>query len=145
MIWNTIPNEERLRLWKNLREEIKDFSDIERLNELAKFCSSIPFGSRTLDYYSSENWPRPWEILYYGSFCTSSISLLMFYTLTLLSNPTHVDLILVEDDDGVYLLPLIDNQFVLNYELGKVNNYSEIQGSFKILQTYPKEQIKNIT
>jgi hypothetical protein len=69
----------------------------------------------------------------------------MFYTLTLLSNPTHVDLILVEDDDGVYLLPLIDNQFVLNYELGKVNNYSEIQDSFKILQTYPKEQIKNIT
>jgi hypothetical protein len=145
MIWNSIPNEERLRLWKKLRNDITNYSDSDRLSELAKFCSTIPFGSRTLDYYSSEDWPTPWEILFYGSFCTSSISLLMFYTLTLIDDPTTVDLILVEDDDGTYLLPLIDNQYVLNYELGKVNIYSEIQDNFKLLKIFPKEQIKNIT
>lgn len=105
----------------------------------------MPFGSRTLDYYSPEDWPTPWEILFHGSFCTSSISLLMFYTLTLLNTPPTVELYLVEDDDGIYLLPIINNQFVLNYELGTVNNYSEIQDEFKVLQKYNKEQIKNIT
>jgi len=145
MIWNTIPNEERLHLWKKLRDDIKELSLINQVDEIAKFCSKMPFGSRTLDYYSPEDWPTPWEILFHGSFCTSSISLLMFYTLTLLNTPPTVELYLVEDDDGIYLLPIINNQFVLNYELGTVNNYSEIQDEFKVLQKYNKEQIKNIT
>ena len=69
----------------------------------------------------------------------------VLHTLTLLNTPPIVELYLVEDDDGIYLLPIIDNQFVLNYELGTVNNYSEIQDEFKVLQKYNKEQIKNIT
>ncbi len=145
MIWNTIPNEERLHLWKKLRDDIKDLALADQMNEVAKFCSKMPFGSRTLDYYTPTDWPTPWEILFSSSFCTSSISLLMYHSLTLLHTPPKVELYLVEDDDGVYLLPIIDNQFVLNYELGTVNNYSEIQTEFKVLQKYTKEQIKNIT
>jgi len=145
MIWNTIPNEERLHLWKKLRDDIKELSLINQVDEIAKFCSKMPFGSRTLDYYSPEDWPTPWEILFHGSFCTSSISLLMLYTLELLHTLPKVELYLVEDDDGIYLLPIIDDQFVLNFELGAVNNYSEIQDEFKVLQKYTTEQIKNIT
>ena len=145
MIWNTIPNEERLHLWKELRDNIFDLPLTDQLNEIAKFCSKMPFGARTLDYYSSENWPTPWEILFHGSFCTSSISLLMFYTLELMDAALKIELYLVEDDDGVFLLPIIDDQFVLNYELGAVNNYLEIQSEFSVLQKYSKEHIKNIT
>jgi len=145
MIWNTIPNEERLHLWKKLRDDIQGHPLDTQLDEIAKFCSKMPFGSRTLDYYSPEDWPTPWEILFHGSFCTSSISLLMFYTLELLHTLPKVELYLVEDDDGIYLLPIIDDQFVLNFELGAVNNYSEIQDEFKVLQKYTTEQIKNIT
>ncbi len=144
MIWNTIPNEERLHLWKTLRDEIKDLPLEKQLETVAKFCSTIPFGSRSLDYYSPEDWPTPWEILFYGSFCTSSISLLIFYTLALLPITTQIDLILVEDDEDTYLLPMFDNQFVLNYELGKVSNYHEICNSFTLLQTYNQHQVKTI-
>ena len=145
MIWNTIPNDERLHLWKKLRDDIKDAQLDTQLKDIAKFCSKMPFGSRTLDYYSPEDWPTPWEILFHGSFCTSSISLLIFYTLTLLNTPPTIELYLVEDDDGIYLLPIIDNKFVLNFELGAVNNYVDVQDEFKVLQKYTKEQIKNIT
>jgi hypothetical protein len=145
MIWNTIPNEERLHLWKKLRDDIKELPLTNQLDEIAKFCSKMPFGARTLDYYSPENWPTPWEILFHGSFCTSSISLLMFYTLELLSAEPKIELYLVEDDDGIFLLPIINDQFILNYELGAVNKYSEIQDDFRVLQKYTKEQIKNIT
>lgn len=145
MIWNTIPNEERLHLWKKVRDDINALPLNDQLNNIAKFCSKIPYGSRTLDYYSPAEWPTPWEILFHGSFCTSSISLLIFYTLTLLNSPPDIELWLVEDVDGVYLLPIIDNQFVLNYELGMVNNYLEIHTTFVVLQKYTKDQIKNIT
>ncbi len=145
MSWNTIPNDERLHLWKKLRDDVRLLPLTEQLTEIAKFCSRMPFGSRTLDYYSPADWPTPWEILFHGSFCTSSISLLIFYTLTLQNPSTGVELQLVEDDDGLYLLPIINDQFVLNYELGAVNNYSEIQNNFKVLQKYTKEEIKNIT
>lgn len=145
MIWNTIPNDERLHLWKQLRNDIINLPLDIQMSEIAKFCSKMPFGSRTLDYYSPENWPTPWEILFHGSFCTSSISLLMFYTLELIDPNLKIELFLVEDTDGMFLLPIIDDQFVMNFELGAVNNYLEIQNEFNVLQKYSKEQIKNIT
>ncbi len=145
MIWNAIPNEERLRLWKKLRSDISGLPLESQLVEVAKFCSSIPYGSRTLDYYSSEDWPTPWEILFYGSFCTSSISLLMYYTFILSHIDANIELYLVEDDDGIYLLPIINDQFVLNYELGKVSMYPEVKNNFKVLKIYQQDQIKTIT
>src|SRR5271165_7697695 len=109
-----------------MRNDIGELSLQEQLVEVAKFCKSIPFGTRTLDYYNPDEWPTPWEILFYGSFCTSSISLLIFYTLILLPNEKTVELFLVEDDRGVYLLPVINNHFVLNYELGQISKLSHV-------------------
>lgn len=145
MIWNTISNDERLRRWKDLRVEIIDKDLKDQLNSVAEFCSNIPFGSRSLDYYTPADWPTPWEILFYGSFCTSSISVLIFYTLSLIPVKEKLELYLVEDIDGIYLLPIIDNKFVLNYELGKVSDYYEIEDSFKILKRFSQDQIKTIT
>ncbi len=144
MIWNTIPNEERLRLWKNLRESIAEKSTEGQLTDVAKFCSTIPFGSRSVDYYTPADWPTPWEILFYGSFCTSSISLLIYYTLVLLPTTIDIEILLVEDDEDVYLLPFIDNQFILNYELGQVSKYPEIQDNFKVLRRYSRDEVKTI-
>jgi len=144
MMWNTIPNDERLRLWKTLRSNIEELTLESQLKEIAKFCSRMPIGTRTLDYYDPVAWPTPWEILFYGSFCTSSISLLIFYTFNLLYTGINAELYLVDDNNDIYLLPIIDNKFVLNYELGSVNNYSEIQDDFKILRMY-REEIRNIT
>jgi len=145
MSWNNIPNEERLRLWKTLREDIKDLPVKEQLDQLAMFCRTIPFGSRTIDYYSPLEWPNPWEILFHGTFCTSSISVLMYYTLILLQSDKNLELILVEDGDGIFLLPVIDDHFVLNYELGQVSKYSDIKDDIKILQRYHANEIKKIT
>jgi hypothetical protein len=145
MNWNTIPNEERLRLWKKLRHDIESLPCEERLNKIAEFCAYVPIGSRSVDYYDPQSWPSPWEILFNGSFCTSSTSILIFYTLELITPPTPIELWLVEDDDDIFLLPVIDNQYVLNYELGKVNRYPEIQDRFKVLLKYTKAQIKTIT
>lgn len=60
------------------------------------------------------------------------------------SENMDIELYLVEDDRGIYLLPVIANQYVLNYELGAVNNYPEVEPDIKVLQKYTKEQIKQI-
>ncbi len=145
MIWNIIPNEERLNLWKKLRDDIKFFTLEDQLAAIVEFCSTMPFGSRTLDYYTPTSWPSPWEILFHGSFCTSSISLLMFYTLTLLPTEKIIELFLIEDDTGVYLIPVINNQIILNYELGKISTHSEIKNDINILKKYTQSEIKSIT
>jgi hypothetical protein len=144
MHWNTIPDDERIRLWKKLRENIKDISIDLQLEQVAKFCSTMPFSSRTIDYYSSENWPTPWEILFHGTFCTSSISLLIFYTLALLPNKETVELFLVEDKEDIYLLPVVNNHYVLNYYLGEISIYSEVEHNFKVLKQYSQTDIKKI-
>lgn len=144
MIWNTIPDDERLRLWKSLRNDIAPIPLYDKLAEVAKFCSQIPFGSRTVDYYTPADWPTPWEILYHGMFCTSSISILMAYSVILASPEVKVELYLVEDDEDIYLLPVFEDHFVLNYELGKVSTYPELEGEFKVLKKYTREEIKNI-
>ena len=145
MIWNIIPNNDRLSLWKKLRDDIKDLPLYSQLERIAEFFSDTPYGTRTLDYYNPTNWPTPWEILFYGSFCPSSISLLIYYTLILLPNEKEIELILVEDVDGIYLLPMVNNHLVLNYHLGEVSKYSNICDNFKVLKKYTPEQIRKIT
>jgi hypothetical protein len=145
MIWNGVSNDERLRLWKKLRDDVKEDTFEKKLDSIAKFYASMPFGSRSLDYYSPENWPTPWEILYHGSFCTSSISLLIFYTIILVVPDHKADLYLVEDESGMYLLPVVDDHFVLNYQLGVVSNYLDIKDAFTVKQVFPQGQVKTIT
>lgn len=144
MFWNSIPNNERLRLWKKLREDVADLPLVDQLKEIAKFAGTIPFGSRSIDYYTPEDWPTPWEILYHDMFCTSSISVLIFHTFVLLKTTHKIDLYLVEDSDDVYLLPIINDQFVLNYESGKISNYSEIKDQLKVLQVFDQTRVKTI-
>lgn len=137
--------DERLHLWKQFRNEIKDLSLNSRLEKIAEFCSTIPDGRRTMDYYSPADWPTPWEIIFRGEFCKSSISLIIFYTLALSNGKEQIELWVVKDNNGDYLLPVINDQFILNYEIGKVSNYLDISEYFIVMQKFLKEQIKTIT
>ena len=138
MNWNNIPNNERLHLWKKFRTDLVGLDLDKQMAAVAEFFARVPYAARTLDYYTPSEWPTPWEILFHGSFCTSSISLLMFYTFELSHTDHLVELYLVEDD-SIYLIPVIDKKFVLNYELGTVNNYSEVEEDFTVLQIYRTE------
>lgn len=122
---------------------MKEINTARKVEEVAKFTSSMPFGSRSIDYYDSSDWPSPWEILFHGSFCLSSIGLLMFYTFVLtLEEEVPLELLLIEDMGDTYLIPVVDNQFVLNYETGSVSSYSKIIDNIKVLKRYTRNDIK---
>lgn len=145
MNWNNIPGDERLRFWKNLRKDISIMSLDDQMMAVAKFFSTVPYGSRSLDYYTPMGWPTPWEIIFYSSLCKSSVSLLIFYTFSLLHTDIVVDLQLINDGEDTYLLPVINNTFVLNYESGQVNKYQNIASEIQILNTYTQKNIKCIS
>lgn len=145
MFWSGASSDERLSFWKNLRKDIKDTNFQIQLENIAKFYAGTPFGTRTVDYYSPSTWPTPWEILFHGSFCKSSISLLIFYTTVMVAPEHKAEIQLVDDNGEIYLLPIFDDQFVLNYELGVVSNYLDIKENLKTLQVFPRGQIKTIT
>jgi hypothetical protein len=145
MFWNTIPSAERLHLWKSLRTDIQELALEAQLKKVAEFCSKIPYGARTIDYYTPESWPTPWEILYNGIFCTSSISLLMFYTLSLIPNfKDKIALILVNDGTDIFLLPLVNDKYILNYILGSVVEIDNFKDNLKIINTFTPDKIKKV-
>lgn len=145
MIWNSIPADVRLHLWKKLRAEIENKSIEFQLESISQFFKDVPLGPRSVDYYTPDTWPTPWEILFHGSFCTSSVSILMFYTLILANTKHKIELWVVKDNEGDYLLPIIDDQYVLNYSPGEVSSYPDIQDYFIVMQKFPQAQIKTIT
>jgi hypothetical protein len=63
----------------------------------------------------------------------------------MLDSQHKIELWLVKDNDGDYLLPVINDQFVLNYELGVVSKHSLISDYFIVMQKFSKQQIKTIT
>jgi hypothetical protein len=144
MSWNNIPDDERLHLWKILRKDISVLQLAEQMSTVAKFFSNMPYGARSLDYYTPAEWPTPWEIIFHGSLCKSSISLLIFYTFSLLHTTHKIELHLIDDGADEYLVPVIDDQFVLNYQLGMVSNYSDVSIEFTDKQTFTEQQIKKI-
>lgn len=144
MSWNNIPDNERLHLWKKLRADLKDQVFREQMTTVAKFFATMPYGTRTIDYYTPSDWPTPWEIIFHGRLCKSSISLLIFYTFSLLHTQNNFELYLIDDGEDEYLLPVIDNQFVLNYHLGEVSKYLDIRDEFTVKQVFTVEQIKKI-
>jgi hypothetical protein len=105
----------------------------------------MPYGAKTMNYYTPETWPSPWEILYHGSFCKNSISLLMFYTFTLLHPEYVVELWIINDNQDEYLVPVIDKRYVLNYQPGAVNNYSDIVKEFNVIKVFDSTQVKKIS
>lgn len=139
--WCNIPDAERLQLWKSFRKDIADKPLLDQLDQMAHFCRNMPYAKRTLDYYNPEAWPTPWDIVYYASFCKSSISLLIFYTLVLVNKDIDICLHIVDDKSDVYLLPIINEQFVLNYEIGSVNSYLDIQDQITTIKIYDKTSI----
>ena len=140
--WNNSSAEERIILWREFREEIAPLPEQEQLNRIAEFFADFPFGSRCLDYYTPDSWPTPWEILYHKLFCQNSISLLIFHTLNVTLGNDRTEIILIEDDRDRYLVPVLDNKYIFNFELGQISTIHDPR--IKIIDRFEKETISRI-
>lgn len=139
--WNNLNSTERISKWKQFRSDVKHVDDYEILCAVARFFADVPIGRRTLDFYTPDSWDTPWEILYDGKYCQNSVSLLMYYTLSMCLCDYDVKIILIDDGEDMYLVPLVNDRYILNYELGAVNEFDSLD--IKIKQTFEDDEIKH--
>ena len=77
----------RLQQWRAVRNNSNSEQDV-----LESFAN-IKVLARYLDYYTPESWYNPFDIIEYGYFCTTGISVLLYHTLESLG---YIDTKLVE-------------------------------------------------
>jgi len=143
--WNNLSSHERISTWKEFREKIKDLPLDEKLSEVAIFWSTLPLGARSLDFYTPNSWPTPWEILYHGMFCENTASIMMYYTLllTVPEDEVKINIWLIDNGGDMFLVPVIDQQYVLNYiprEVAELADYKDdllIRDKFKDMEIKP--------
>jgi hypothetical protein len=76
----TIGNGGKLKLWRELREEIKTLSLDVAIHTAYQWWNSSPTVRRTFDPWKIESWPNPWNLLYQDDQCPNSIILGVYYT-----------------------------------------------------------------
>lgn len=141
-MWNSGTDQAILAHWRQLRADICDVGTEQKISAVAEFIATIPYGTRTLDYYSPDAWPTPWEILAYRQFCASSISLLAYHTLDMVST-AELALDLIDDGDDVFLVPVVDAA-VLNYYPGEAVPIGDLPETTKHLRRYTSADIKPV-
>ena len=144
--WNNLQPSDRITKWKNFRNDIKNLNEETQIEAVANFFATVPVGSRSIDYYTPSNWLSPWEILYEGCYCKSSISLLMYHTLALvLKDRNKIDIALIDDSQDVYLVPVVNESSVLNLQFKTVSLWETLDKDVKIIDYYTSDNIKQIT
>ena len=140
--WNNSSAEERIEKWREFRESLTGLDEEELLNNVAQFFATVPLGARCIDYYTPDSWPTPWEILYHKLYCASSVSLLIYHTLCIALGSDRVDIVLADTGTDRLLMPVVDNKYIFNYELGKVNKIKDHQ--IKIIDDFADSEIEQI-
>jgi len=126
IVWQLKP-EERLKEWRNFRQEISTKSIDDILHEVIDWWKYTPIASRVLDVYNSDTWPDPWELLYDGNFDESAISLGIAYTLHLMDNPCEILFVQNHKKSFLGLIVLVDEKFILNYNYDKIDNVNILE------------------
>lgn len=83
MDWNNSTYIERLRSWKELREEVVDMPLHEGVQKIAEYWGTVPMHTaKTVSIYEIETWQTPWEILHENAMCENKIAQMIYHTLT---------------------------------------------------------------
>lgn len=132
-----------LRDWRSFRQDLtKEQTDQEQLKEVAEYWTKPPLSTFVLDWDHPEKWMTPWETLYYGNFCRSTVAYMMEQTLLLSGcerwTPDRLELWLVKDStfEEIYILLVVDEKYILNNEHGKVNELTKVMKTCQVMSKY---------
>lgn len=78
MFRKTQTGSERLSVWRRFRQEFPKTGTAE---DVVKAFSTIKLERRSIDYYTPESWPSPFEIVNEGLLCQSGLTLIVASTL----------------------------------------------------------------
>jgi len=136
-----LPPERRLENWQNFRESLNTQDDFTQLESVATYWSMAPILNWYLDDEHPEEWPTPWEIIYDGNYCSTTIAFLMKETLRLSNGDkwenSRFSIKFIKDlkHDKMVTALIVDDEWVLNYDWSKVINWSSIASHVTIINS----------
>ena len=122
-VWQMTPPE-RLTAWRTFRRTLADLEDEDCLHQVVDWWKLTPLGKSDINIYETKDWPDPWELLWVADHNEDSIALGVAYTLALSGWQCEVALIQCQENSFLGLVVLVDDQYVLNYTYGCVDNIS---------------------
>lgn len=135
--------EERLHHWKEFRDTlVPTVSEEEYLQKVVDYWAMVPQVMHYFNDAEPNEWPTPWELIYEGNFCKSGLAFMMEKTLELAENPkwdeSKLKLKLIKDliEKDIYLVLVVDDEWVLNYEYKAVHNWKKVKKSCNIICEY---------
>lgn len=132
--------QERMRNWRDFRKSIQDLNETSQLNETIKWWSSAPFILQPVISWDDPNkWPTPWELLYEGDFCRSSISYLIEQTLVCLGwNIDRFQFWIFKNIDleEMHIVLVLDRKYLINYLPNEIIDIDEITDRYVILDEW---------
>ncbi len=131
---------ERLQDWRRFRETLTE----DDLDKIIEWWSSLPYTMRAIDIYNSKQWPNPWELIYYGEFCKSSISLGIAYTLCLIDESwqDRTKILMIDDNSlDIFLVVLLDDKYLVNYSYKEIIEFDSLD--VKVLETFSCDEHLN--
>lgn len=78
MFYKTQNSSERLAAWRKFRQS---FPKDGTAKDVIDAFSNVKLERRTIDYYTPDSWPGPFEIVSEGYFCQSGLTLVIASTL----------------------------------------------------------------
>ena len=80
---------DRLRAWREFRDQLELSKN--PVQDAIGLYNTAPIVSISVDPYSTETWPDPWELLNENTYCDFGIILGIAYTLQLTDRFSHTD------------------------------------------------------
>ena len=129
--------------WRSLRKNLTaDKTDLEHLQLVANFWSQAPISAAFLDWDQPGIWFGPWELIAEKDYDISSVALGIEYTLLLAEDQRWsadrltLALASTHDKSQQLLVLIVDNNYVLNYEWGRVVTIDQASKELVMQQSY---------
>ena len=131
-------NNERLSEWRKFRRALNTSNTI--LDDIRKFWEHAPVGPNVYDQSNPKEWPTPWDLVLEDSYDDFARALGMTMTFLLIdgvdSNRIALNVYIDREQSAFYHLPIIDNQIVLNYNWGSLEQKDSISSTAELQYSY---------
>lgn len=130
---------DRLVKWREFRQELPQLCEHDQLCRVAKWFAQCPTSNYSVEWDEPNAWPTPWDLLHAGYPCTTGVSYLMERTLVMSGwDPNSIHLVLVGDfhNSDQRMMPLVNDEWLLNYDVGDLVDFDTLRSNVVILSRY---------
>jgi hypothetical protein len=139
----TLPVIDRIRCWRELREELVDLDKRTQLERTNLFWWQAPIVNYALNYDAPSTWPTPWELIQENGFDSTARAYMMAETLFSMPNsPWNNDeilLFMIKDKEDIKTI-LGTEHWVINHEYNTVSPIDSVLQNAFIIDQYIRDE-----